>query len=709
MDKSELVIELGTEEIPASLLEPAAHQFAQILVDALRGERLSAAVKAVWYTPRRIIVGLEGIPARQEDVFETVTGPAKGVAYDAQGAATRAALGFAQKHGIEVSQLKTVQTPKGDYVAVVRRIRGEATRKILQRLIPAAIARISFPKTMHWSPDKFRFSRPIRWIVSLYGGVVVKFRVADVSSSRYTSGHRFLGKRRIAVSSLEDLREKLRNNGVLVDAAEREERIKAGLAQQAEARGGHVLPDPDLLKTVVNLNEYPSIISGSIEPGFLTLPQEILVTVMREHQKYFSVVTSDGKLLPAFLAVVNLESANMDLIRAGHERVLRARLADAAFFWDTDRKLKLADREPRLRNVLFQEKLGSYYDKEQRVAALLPRVFEALPDDLRTLLVLPDHDFLKNILTAAHLFKCDLITEMVKEFTDLQGIVGGLYAQVEGYSENVWQAIYEQYQPKTTNSPSPLTQAGALLSLVDRLDTICGCFSIGLIPSSSGDPFGVRRQGNGFVKILFDHGLLRVSLELLIGWGLSYYESAPPGTAEEIKRFFEGRIRFLLEEMGYSYDCINAVLAAGFEDPHDALERVRALQAMREEPDFLSLASNFKRIVNILAQAGSAAAMPDPAKMSDPAETALWIAYEEVRPQVEAARRNHDYDAALRSLASMRQVVDQFFDKVLVMAEDIDVRNNRLALLSQLSQLFLGVADISQIVPERTARAGQSA
>ena len=696
MDKSELLIEIGTEEIPAPLLQPAAQQFAQILVDALRTERLSAAIKAALYTPRRIIVALEDIPVRQEDVFETVTGPAKGVAYDAQGSPTRAAQGFAQKHGVDVSQLKTVQTPKGEYIAVVRRIRGEVTRKILQRLVPAAIARISFPKTMHWSPDKFRFSRPIRWLVALYGGTVVKFRLADVTSSRYSSGHRFLGKGKIAVSSLEDLREQLGANGVLIDAAEREQKIRAGLTRHAEACGGEVLPDSDLLKTVVNLNEYPSVISGSFEPRFLALPQEILVTVMREHQKYFSVVSSDGKLLPAFLAVVNLEAANMDLIRAGHERVLRARLADASFFWETDRKVRLADREPRLRNILFQEKLGSYYDKAQRVLALLPRIGGLTNDS----------EILGDLETATRLSKCDLTTEMVKEFTDLQGVVGGLYAQAEEYPQNVWRAIYEQYQPKSSNSPSPSTRAGALLSLADRLDTVCGCFAIGLIPSGSGDPFAVRRQGNGLLKVLFDHRLA-VSLDLLIGWSLDSYKSTPAGTREEIKKFLEGRVRFLFEEMGFSYDCINAVLAAGFDDPLDALERVRALQAMREEPNFLPLASNFKRIVNILAQAGSAAAVPDPARMCDPAETALWNAYQQTYPQVEAARRNHDYEAALRSLASMRQAVDEFFEKVLVMAPETDVRNNRLALLSQLSQLFLGVADISQIVLERTARSGQ--
>jgi glycyl-tRNA synthetase beta chain len=693
MEKSELLIELGTEEIPASLLESSARQLAKTMVDLLQAERLSAAVKAIWYTPRRLVVGLEGIPARQDDVFESVNGPARSVAFDAQGAPTRAALGFAQKHGVEVSALQTVQTAKGEYLAVVRRIKGEATKAILQRLIPVAIGRLAFPKTMHWSSDKFRFSRPIRWTVALFGGSVVKFQVADVISSRYTTGHRFLGKRRIAVASLEDLRDRLRENGVIVDPAEREEMIRKGLSEESLACGGRLLADPDLLQTVINLNEFPSVIGGSFEPRFLSLPQEILITVMREHQKYFSVLGAGDKLLPAFLAVINLPAEKASLIRAGHERVLRARLADAAFFWDTDRKKPVADREVLLKNVVFQEKLGSYHEKQQRVASLLPCIADMMHCQEITV----------DLQTAAHLFKCDLITEMVKEFTDLQGIVGGLYAQAEGFGENIWRAVYEQYQPKSTSSPSPSTRAGAILSFADRLDTVCGCFSVGLIPSSSGDPFAVRRQANGLLKILFDHNL-SVSLDSLTKTALGNYPTVPAGTVEELKKFFEGRIRFLLEEMGFSYDCVNAVLASGFDDPVGALERVRALEAMRDETDFLSLASNFKRVVNILAQAGSGQGVPDPARMIDPAEQALWEAYAAARPRVEISSQSHDYGGALRTMASMRQAVDLFFDKVLVMAPDPEIKNNRLALLRQLSDLFLGVADISQIVVERSSR-----
>ena len=516
MEKSELVVELGAEEIPASMLEDAARQFADLLLEFLKGERLSAGKCIQWYTPRRIIVRFEDIPLRQEDLHTVLTGPPRTIAYDHAGAPTKAALAFAQKNGVPLARVKVIATPKGEYLSLERKVQGEKTHRILERLIPEAIAGIQFPKTMHWCGDQFRFVRPLRWIVALFAGKVVRFGLADIVSSKYTVGHRFLGKPRIPVSSLASLRDALRENSVLVDPKERMARIQDGLAREATACGGHLLEDPDLLRIVVNLNEAPSIISGAFERRFLSLPQEILITVMREHQKYFSVLDDGQQLLPAFLAVVNLQSDPDHIIRAGHERVLRARLADAAFFWDADRKTKLEDREAALGNVLFQEKLGSYLDKSRRVRALLPQVARALGRP----------DLLEDLEIAGRLFKCDLMTEMVKEFTDLQGVVGGLYARAEGYPAPVWRAIYEQYCPKSTTAPSPSSDTGAILALVDRLDTVCGCFGIGLVPSGSGDPFAVRRQGNGILKIIFDHRM-NISLDQAIGWSLQRFIQNP--------------------------------------------------------------------------------------------------------------------------------------------------------------------------------------
>jgi glycyl-tRNA synthetase beta chain len=692
MEKSELVIELGVEEIPASMLEDAARQFADLVLELLRAQRLSAGEITRWFTPRRIILGVQDIPTRQDDLVETITGPPKSVAYDHAGAPTKAALAFAQKNGVSLSRVRVAPTPKGEYLTIDRKVRGERTQRLLARLLPAAIAKIQFPKTMHWSPDHFRFARPLRWIVAIFGGKTVRFSIADVSSSNFTVGHRFLGKSRIAVDSLSSLKEKLRENCVLVDPGERRAKIESGLQRAAAACGGRLLDDPDLLQTVVNLNEAPSIVCGAFEERFLSLPKEILITVMREHQKYFSVLDHGGQLLPVFLAIVNLESDSQHIIQTGHERVLRARLADAAFFWSTDRKIPISERENSLQHVLFQVKLGSYFDKTRRMLALVPKVASALGCA----------DLISDLENAAHLCKCDLITEMVKEFTDLQGIVGGLYARAEGYPDAIWQAVYEQYQPKSTNAPSPDSKTGAILALVDRLDTVCGCFSVGLIPSGSGDPFAVRRQANGILKIIFDHRL-SISLQDMIQWSLAAYAFQADDLSSALREFFEGRLRFLFEEMGFAYDCINAVLAAGFDNPLDALERLRALQALRQEADFLSLASNFKRVVNILSQAEDCGGEPDQTLFRDPAETALWQCYLRVRPEVESARENHDYDAALRALASMRGVVDAFFKEVMVMDEDPVLRHNRISLLFFISQLFRSIADISRIVIEKSA------
>jgi glycyl-tRNA synthetase beta chain len=692
MEKLELVVELGVEEIPAWMLENATRQFAELLLQSLKQQRLSAGRCTQWYTPRRMIVGIEDIPARQDDLIEALTGPPKSVAYDASGAPTRAALAFAQKNGASLKDIRCIQTPKGDYLSIERTTRGEKTLKILQNLIPSAISGIQFPKTMHWSADHFRFARPLRWIVALFGGRIVRFRLADVAASKFTSGHRFLGKSKIAVSSLDTLKSLLQENSVLVDPLERTARIREGLASEAAACGGSLLEDPDLLQTVVNLNEAPSIVRGEFEQRFLSLPQEILITVMREHQKYFSVLDDAGRLLPVFLAVVNARVDPNRLIQTGHERVLRARLADAAFFWDTDRKTPLREREQPLAHVLFQEKLGSYQDKTQRILALLPSIAQALGCPAQ----LPDLE------AAGHLLKCDLITEMVKEFTDLQGIVGGLYARAEGYPEPVWRALYEQYYPKSTNSLSPSSASGAILALADRLDTVCGCFSVGLIPSGSGDPFAIRRQANGILKIICDHRF-SISLDRLFQWSLKTHQSASETTSRELRQFFEGRMRFLFEEMGYAYDCVNAVLAAGFDNPLDTLERLRALQELRNEPDFLSLASNFKRVVNILSQAGESDGEPNESMLLDPAEQALWKNCLRLQPEIAAARTNHDYGTALRSLASMRNVVDDFFKAVMVMSEDPAIRRNRVALLNCVSRLFGNIADISRIVIEKGA------
>jgi len=690
METAELLVELGVEEMPAPVVAPAARQFGAALEAVLHENRLPVGNAEFWSTPRRLIVALENVPARQDDLVETITGPPKKISFDSDGKPTRAAESFAAKHGIRLTQVRVLATPKGEYISAVRTLRGAPTMRLLPGMIPEAIKRIQFPKAMCWTEDRFRFIRPIRWVVALYAGRIVRFQVADVRSSRFTSGHRFLGERRIQVSSGNDLLEKLKASGVIVESLERRRRITEGIDRECRACGGTLVEDPGLLDLVVDLNECPTVIRGAFDHEFLELPREILITVMREHQKYFSMTADDGSLIPEFLAVINLDRDATGDIRKGHERVLRARLADAAFFWKTDRAKRLADQTDSLRHVLFQEQLGSYADKTERVRALLPELArDAQAEDLTA-----------PLLTAAGIFKCDLVTEMVKELPDLQGVVGGLYAREEGYEESVWRAIYEHYQPRTTSSPPPSTRTGALLALADRLDTLCGCFSAGIIPSGSKDPFALRRQGNGILKIILGHRL-PLGLGRLVRLSLEVHQKEDPALEAELRSFLAGRLRHLLEESGMSYDCINAGLAVGCDDAVDALERIRALQNMREEPDFLALASSFKRVKNILAQAGGGLPEPDPAALREPAEEALWSLFQETRPVVSAAEGKHEYGSALRAMARMRPAVDRFFDEVLVMAREDDVRENRLALLRQLEGLFMSVADISEIVVDR--------
>ena len=690
MKKMELVVELGVEEIPASMLADATRQFAHLITELLKSRRIASGKTVEWYTPRRIIVGISDIPGWQENLRETVAGPPKSVAYDVSGAPTKAALAFAQKNGVSPDKIKIIMTPKGEYLSVMRTARGEKTITILESLIPEAIAKIQFSRTMRWGEGNFRFIRPLRWITAIFGGKPVKFTLAGVDAAKFTSGHRFLGKKRIAVTSLADMKERLKENFVLADPSDRLAVINEGLLQEAAASGGKLLEDPALLETVVNLNEAPSIVCGSFEKQFLALPKEILVTVMREHQKYFSVTDDSGELLPVFLAVVNLGSDPDRLIQAGHERVLRARLSDAAFFWETDVKTTLADREEAMGKVLFQEKLGSYKDKSIRVLSVVTKISECIGAT----------NLLPDLTTATRLFKCDLVTEMVKEFTDLQGVVGGLYAKAEGYPEEVWKAIREQYYPGSTASQSPESRTGAILALADRLDTVCGCFSVGVIPSGSGDPFAIRRQGNGIVKIIFDHHL-NLSIDALVTCSLKSHDRSSEGTERELRRFFEGRLRFLFEEMGFAGDCVNAAISVGYDNPLELLERLRAIQAIRGEADFLSLASNFRRVVNILEQAEKCDVEIDPLLFVDDAERDLYKSYLDILPRVDAAGRNHDYETALRALASMRGVVDEFFNRVMVMTGDAAIRANRIALLECISRLFSGLADISKIVIER--------
>jgi len=642
------LLEIGTEEIPDWMI-PAALESLRLLFEKLEIAHDSVTLDA---TPRRLVLRAEGLPARQADSEERALGPAKS-------APPKAVAGFARKHGVAPEALTVESTPKGDYYTFVRTVAGRATLDILAETLGGIILQIGFPKTMYWTGKGGpRFIRPIRWIVALLGDDVVPFELAGVRSGAVTSGHRRLGARAIAVT-IADYAERLRENYVILKAEERRNKIHKELA------GVRVKPDAALVETLVYLTEHPTPIVGSFDAEFLALPEEVLVTVMRHHQKYFSVEDEHGKLAPQFAAVMNIPSDPEGFVRSGNERVLRARFNDARFFWQTDQKKSLAARLPDLAHVTFQAKLGSYLEKTERVKALV----STLGGDAHA-------------VRAAELAKCDLTTELVKEFTELQGVVGGLYARAQGEPEPVWQAIYDHYKPESMEDAIPRNRTGQIVALADKLDTLRGCFGVGLIPTGSRDPFALRRAAQGVVKILVE-GKIDIDLAPLVDDGTD--------GAKALAEFLQDRIRYYFKEVrGFLYDEVNAATAAGWSNLVDLEARLIRIRDLRSSPDFEPLAASFKRIRNILDQqkfTGASAAAIDPKLLQDGPERDLYDEYRRIAGQ------------PIESVVSqLRPKVDLFFDKVLVNAPEDDVRRNRLMLLGTLLLEFSNIADFSEIV-----------
>jgi glycyl-tRNA synthetase beta chain len=647
------LLEIGTEEIPDWMI-PNALENLHLLFEKIELPHESVTLDA---TPRRLVLRVDGLPERQADSEERVLGPAKS-------APPQAVAGFARKQGINPEDLVVESTPKGEYYRFTKKIEGRRTADILAEALPGIILGIYFPKTMYWTARNGpRFIRPIRWIVALLGEEIIPFEIAGVRSGNLTAGHRSLGAREVVVTSA-DYVQRLRDHYVILSAEERRVRIQNHLAALG-VKSERVKSDPALLETLVYLTEFPTPITGSFDPQFLELPEEVLVTVMRHHQKYFSVEDAEGKLAPQFVAVMNIPADPEGFVRSGNERVLRARFNDARFFWETDQKKSLADRKQDLANVTFQAKLGSYLEKTGRTVALTAE--------------LGGDGYAQR---AAQLLKCDLTTELVKEFTELQGIVGGLYARVQGEPEPVWQAIYDQYKPAGMEDSIPRNRTGQIVSLADKLDTLRGCFAIGMIPTGSRDPFALRRAAQGVVKILVEGKLELPLLDLIRG-------------DEPLISFFEDRVKFYFRDhRGFAYDEVNAAMAAGWSNLPDLEARLVRIQNLRSSPDFEPLAASFKRIRNILEQAGStdtSAAVTsvaiDPSLLEPGPETDLYDEYQRI--------------AGLpleNTISKLRPKVDLFFDKVLVNAPDPRVRQNRLTLLNTLLREFSSIADFSEIV-----------
>ncbi|MCI0721577.1 MAG: glycine--tRNA ligase subunit beta [Acidobacteria bacterium] len=690
----ELILEVGCEEIPARYVESTLGQLQQKLTDTLQEHSLAHDAIQSFATPRRLLLVAAHLEVQQPDRTEIVTGPPQSAAFDAANNPTNAARGFAAKHYLTLDQLQCLQTEKGVYLGFEKRISGKTAFELLARDLPVLLGSLDFPKSMRWEPSRFLFVRPIRWILCRLGAEIVPFTVAGVTADGFTYGHRILsGNDRFEVASFASYKLEILNRKVRFDAQDRLERIRLDLDSEAETQGAKVLPDPKLLNLVVHLNEFPSVVCGCFAEDFLRLPKEVLVTVMREHQKYFSLVDGAGRLLPRFLAVVDSDGSHAAQIRAGHERVLKARLADASFFWDVDRKVTLEGRVARLERVIFQQKLGTMQEKTQRLVALAGFVGQALRvsnlDELRQ---------------AARLCKADLTTDMVKEFTDLQGIMGGLYARAEEHPTAVADAIYEHYRPATLDDAAPETMGGAILSVVDKLDSVVGAFAIGQVPTGSKDPLALRRQTLGLTKVLLDKEI-SISLEKIFRKSFSLFKKKATRsyaeTWQDVAVFVKDRLRYIFKEQGFRYDEINSVVEIAFDNPFDCLERLRAIASLRSSADFEVVAQGFKRIKNILPKPGLEVAgelQLDDSLFEFEEERQLYADISKLRPKVRRAARSGNYARAFELMASLRPTIDRFFDRVLVMAEEPRVRANRLSLLASLLQTFLAIADVSEIV-----------
>ena len=698
--KLELLFEIGCEEIPAGMLSRAEEELKVNIEKLLTAENLIEGVSVETFSgPRRLAVHATGFPVKQVDVINEITGPPKSVGYDQVGEPTRAAVSFAEKQGIRLVDIFIVQTPKGEYLAAKQTKRGRTSEQILSEILPRVIHDLSWPRTMTWTGlDGARFIRPIRWIVALLGGKPLKFTFGGIAAGDVTRGHRFLGASEIRVRDFAGYEKKLRANGVILRPSERRQKIERELAAHTKKGGYRLHEDAALLNLVAYLNEYPTVIEGAFDEKFLNLPDEILVTVMRGHQKYFAVEKRKAELAPHFLAVINLAKDSKGLVRAGHERVLRARFADAQFFWTADQKCRLADYLPKLAKVTYESRLGSYADKVERVRSIARWLMEQWFNLGIAQAHIADAD------RAAELAKCDLATEMVREFPELQGIVGGLYARAQGESDEVADAVYDHYRPVGLDDPIPRNLIGCGVALADKLDSIVGCFAVGIVPTGSSDAYALRRAALGIVKVILDKKL-SLSLSQAVASAAKALHSHPPKRnvtqtqQAQVLDFILDRAKFVFRERaGFSYDEVNAVFRAGADDLVDAQKRLVALRAIRKSKNFEPLTVSFKRIRKILEKANLKDGTPvNPELFESDAERELFAAGREAAGKVQTEKRAGHYEQALDRIAGLRKYVDRFFEEVMVMAEDEAVRKNRLALLSEQLREFTTIADFSEI------------
>jgi glycyl-tRNA synthetase beta chain len=686
MSTKELFLEIGCEEIPAGFIPRATAEMATIISRELTNARLSFSEIKTLATPRRLALVVKGLPAVQPDAEITATGPSIKAAYDAAGKPTKAAEGFARGQGVDVAALQTIATDKGEYLFISKQVTGRPAYEILTELLPTLIANIPFKKSMRWGDQEVRFARPIHWIVALFDGTIVPFSFGTIESGKISRGHRFMANTTFPVRDFAHYQDECERHFVIPDPDKRKEIIRREAHRVAVAAGGHLLPDEELLEQVTYLVEYPSAVHGTFSPEFLKVPKEVLITSMRSHQRYFSIVDADGGLMPGFITINNTLTEDTSVVVKGNERVLRARLSDARFFFEEDQKVRLDERVNSLKKVVYQQKLGTSFEKMERFKSLAEGLAARINPAVMT-----------QTSRAAWLCKADLVSGMVGEFPEVQGIMGREYALLEGENSDVANAIAEHYLPTQAGGELPASDIGAFVSIADKLDSISGCFGVGLIPTGAADPYALRRATIGIIAITLDKGY-RLSLRELIDDSLVLLSAKltrpKEDVASDILEFFRARFVNLLAG-SYAPDAVDAATAAGFDDIVDVNARIAALSEFKSHPDFEPLTIAFKRVGNIIKEGIDAPV--DPSLFQDDAENGLFAAIQKAKNAVESLISTGSWLEALTEIASLRGPVDNFFDKVMVMAEEPQVRSNRLALLTTIARMFGKIADFSRL------------
>jgi len=687
-EMKELLLEIGTEEIPAGFIPQALAGLESLARRELEANRIDfEGVKALG-TPRRLVLVIESVSEKQRDEEIKKVGPSKQAAFDAKGNPTKAAIGFAKSQSVSLESLEVVQTEKGEYICAVKEEPGRPTIEILASILPKVILSIPFQKSMRWADVSIRFARPIHWVLALFGGVTISFEIGGIQSGNVTFGHRFMHSSPIPVNDSHSYLQKMREAFVIVDPIERRERIEEEMVREAASVSGRILRDEELIDEVNFLVEYPIAMCGTFDREFLSLPKEILIHSMKEHQRYFPVVDEYGKLLPNFVCISNIAPKDQKVIVEGNERVLKARLSDAMYFFQEDLKVPLEKRVEELKKVVFQAKLGTSYEKMVRYKELALFICERIDPKLRA-----------SVERASLLCKADLVTGMVGEFPKLQGIVGREYALLSGERPEVAEAIYEHYLPSFAGDRLPSNPIGDIVSIADKMDTIVGSFGIGLVPTGAADPFGLRRQALGIIRIMLEKRY-PLSLAELIEESENLLKVKMERPLSEVKSevldFFRVRYQNFLLDKGYPFDVVEAVLSVIFDDLLDVQGRIDAVNQARKWKDFESIVIGFKRAINILKGYPSTRRV-NPSLFSHSAETDLQQSFLEAKDRIEVHLNNRAYESALLEMTRMKKPIDEFFDQVMVMVGDEAIRNNRLALLDEIGQLFLRIADFSKL------------